>query len=94
MLLLAAPDVKQDLRAGAFSGTGVSEVAPEPDPAALTATAAEHLDDFQPPRSEDGIQVDDLNGSPDDELEIQTGAESLFDSAGTDLSQYGDDSEQ
>jgi len=55
------------------------------------ATTAGDLQEIQPPGSVDGIAVDDLDGSPDDKLEIQTGAESLFDAADTDLSQYGDD---
>jgi len=55
------------------------------------ATTAGDLQEIQPPGSVDGIAVDDLDGSPDDKLEIQTGSESLFDAADTDLSQYGDD---
>jgi len=60
----------------------------------LKATAAENLQEIQPPVGESGIQVDDMDGSPDDETEIQTGAESLFDAPGTDLSQHDDESER
>jgi molecular chaperone DnaK len=61
------------------------------EPANLKATAAENLEEIQPPGSDDGIQVDDLDGSPDDEMEIQTGAASLFEEAGVDLSLFGDE---
>ena len=60
----------------------------------LKATAAENLQEIQPPVGDDGIQVDDMNGSPDDEIQVQTGAESLFDTPGTDLSQRDDESER
>jgi hypothetical protein len=49
---------------------------------------------MQPPGSVDGIPVDELDGSPDDEIQIQSGAESLFEEAGADLSQYDDESER
>ncbi len=63
----------------------------ELDPADLKATAAENLEEIQPPGNSDGIQVDDLDGSPDDEIEIQTGAASLFEEAGVDLSVFDDE---
>jgi molecular chaperone DnaK len=74
----AAPDLAEEI---------------EYDPADLEGTAAESLEKFQPPAGDDGIQVDDLDGSPDDELQIQTGAESLFDTVDTDLSPDEDESE-
>jgi molecular chaperone DnaK len=60
----------------------------------IVAAADENLEEIQPPESGDGIQVNDLDGSPDDEIEIQSGAESLFDAAGADLSQCDDESER
>jgi molecular chaperone DnaK (HSP70) len=60
----------------------------------LEATEAENLEEMQPPGSVDGIPVDELDGSPDDEIQIQSGAESLFEKAGADLSQYDDESER
>ena len=59
----------------------------------LRATAADNLQEIQPPVGDSGIQIDDMDGSPDDELEVQTGAESLFDTPGADLSQPDDESE-
>ena len=52
----------------------------------LKATAAENLQEIQPPVGDSGIQVDDMDGSPDDELEVQTGVESLSDTPGDDVS--------
>jgi molecular chaperone DnaK len=66
-----------------------AEVELEPDD--LRATAADNLEEIQPSASGDAIEVEELDGSPDDDIEIQTGAESLFDVAGTDLSEYGKD---
>jgi hypothetical protein len=66
----------------------------ELETADLKATAAENLQEIQPPASGSGIQVDDLNGSPDDELQIQSGSESLFEAASTDLSRHDDESER
>ena len=57
----------------------------------VTAAAADSLEEIQAiegSQNAEGIQVDDLDGSPDDEMQIQTGAESLFDVGGTDFSQY------
>ena len=73
--------------------TSASETAAEVEleSADLNITAAEHLEEIQSPGSDDGIQVDDLDGSPDDEIEIQTGAASLFEEAGVDLSVFGDE---
>jgi molecular chaperone DnaK (HSP70) len=58
------------------------------DPNATTAGDLPVVKTF--PR-DDGIAADDLDGSPDDEMEIQTGPESFFEEKGADLSQYGDD---
>ena len=60
----------------------------------IVAAADEDLEEIRPPESGDGIQVNDLDGSPDDEIEIQSGAESLFEAAGTDLSECDDESER
>jgi hypothetical protein len=60
----------------------------------LEATAAENLEKMQPPGSVDGIPADEFDGSPDDEIEIQSGAASLFEEEGADLSQYDDESER
>jgi len=38
----------------------------------------------------EGIEVDDLDGNPDDSVPLETGAESLFGAAGTDLSELDD----
>jgi molecular chaperone DnaK len=54
------------------------------------ATTAGELVEVQPPGRADGIASDDLDGSPDDKVEIQTGSESFFDESCTDLSQYSD----
>jgi molecular chaperone DnaK len=70
----------------------VAEVEFEPEE--IGATAAETLEEIQPPVGDDGIQVDDLDGSPDDELQVETGAESLFGEVDSDLSQDGDESER
>jgi molecular chaperone DnaK len=43
---------------------------------------------------ERAIDVGDMGGSPDDEISIQTGAESLFEVGGADLSQPSDDDEE
>jgi len=60
-------------------------------PADLAAPVAESLAEIQPPDSGDAIEVNDLDGSPDDELEVQSGAASLFEEAGVDLSVFGDE---
>jgi len=40
------------------------------------------------------IDVGEMSGSPDDEISIQTGAESLFDLGGQDLSTLSEDDEE
>jgi hypothetical protein len=72
----------------------VAEVEFEPETSDWAATAAENLEEIQSSIGDGGIAVDDIDGSPDDEMEIQTGAESLFDSVPTDLSQDDDESER
>ena len=54
----------------------------------------ENLPEFQPPAGDSGIQVDEMDGSPDDEIQIESGAESLFDQAGADLAPLDDESER
>ncbi len=54
----------------------------------------ENLPEFQPPAGDSGIQVDEMDGSPDDETQIESGAESLFDPAGADLAPLDDESER
>jgi hypothetical protein len=49
------------------------------------ASAVENLEEIQPPGSVDGIPVDELDGSPDDEIEIQSGPRSYFGEGATDL---------
>ncbi len=77
--------------------TAAPEAELEVEAVEVTAAAAESLEEIQAiegSKNVDGIQVDDLDGSPDDELVVQTGAESLFDTGGTDLSQYDDEPEE
>jgi molecular chaperone DnaK len=57
-------------------------------------TAAENLEEIQPPGSVDGIPVDELDGAPDDEIEIESGPVSFFEETGGDLSRYDDESEK
>jgi hypothetical protein len=54
----------------------------------------ENLPEFQPPEGDGGISVRELDGSPDDEVQIQSGAESLFDTGGVDLAPLDDESER
>ena len=63
------------------------------DPAPLS-TAAQGLEEIEPPGSRDGIEVSDLDGSPDDELEVESDAESLFGRGGTDLHPSDEESER
>ena len=81
------PDLVPLAAASAPEAAAEVELQPE-DPG---ATAAENQAEIQAPGSVDGIQVDDLDGSPDDKVEIQTGAASLFAEAGADLSLFGDE---
>jgi molecular chaperone DnaK len=71
-----------------------TEAEVEFEPADLESPATAIPDEIPPLESSDGIEVDDLDGSPDDEMQLQSGAESLFDEGGTDLSQYDDESER
>jgi len=63
------------------------------DPAPLS-TAAQRFEETEPPGSRDGIEVSDLDGSPDDELEVESDAESLFGRGGTDLHPSDEESER
>jgi hypothetical protein len=58
------------------------------------STAAQSAGGIEPPGSRDGIEVSDLDGSPDDELEVESDAESLFGRAGTDLDPPDGESER
>jgi hypothetical protein len=60
----------------------------------LETEGAENLPEFQPPAGDSGIPVDGMDGSPDDETQIESGAESLFDSAGADLAPLDDESKR
>jgi molecular chaperone DnaK len=52
------------------------------------------LDPLAPGALQRAIDVGEMSGEPDDEISIQTGAESLFETAGTDLSEPSDDDEE
>jgi molecular chaperone DnaK (HSP70) len=56
--------------------------------------APENLPEYQPPEGDGGISVREMDGSPDDEVQIQSGAESLFDTGGVDLAPLDDESER
>ena len=60
----------------------------------LEPEGAEKLPEFQPPAGDSGSPVDGMDGSPDDETQIESGAESLFDSAGAGLAPLDDESER
>jgi len=101
--LAAEPD-EEDADPNAATQPEMEPLAVEPAPEAAaeveleasdwSATAAENLQEIQSSIGDGGIQVDDMDGSPDDEIEIQTGAESLFGSIPNDLSQDDDESER
>jgi hypothetical protein len=60
----------------------------------LETEGAEDLPELQPPAGGSGLEVDEMDGSPDEEIQIESGAESLFDPAGADLSPHDDESER
>jgi molecular chaperone DnaK len=63
------------------------------DPAPFAAAAQDTLE-IEAPGSRDGIEVNGLDGSPDDELEVESDAESLFGRGGADLHPSDDESER
>jgi molecular chaperone DnaK len=60
----------------------------------IESEVPENLPEYQPPDDDVGISVGEMDGSPDDEVQIQSGAESLFDSGGVDLAPLDDESER
>jgi molecular chaperone DnaK len=84
------PDQEPPVVTGAADGVAdtVLESAASPASEIGSGDVNERVD------SGEAIEVPELDGAPDDEIEIQTGAESLFDTAGTDLSQYSDDDKE
>jgi hypothetical protein len=105
-LLDEIPDLGIDVegepmaRAGGAEEEADPNAATQPDlePLALDpapfSTAAQGTLEIEPPGSRDGIEVNGLDGSPDDELEVENDAESLFGREGADLHPSDDESER